>query len=56
MGCNCGEYTMKNGEFLKSDFAPPYRDQTTEDKEKWRRFACDVRDRDYDEYYGEDDE
>ncbi len=56
MGCNCGEYTMKNGEFLKSDFAPSYRDQTPEDKEKWRRFACDVRDRDYDEYYGEDDE
>lgn len=43
MGCNCGEYTMKNGEFLKSDFAPSYRDQTPEDKEKWRRFACDVR-------------
>ena len=56
MGCNCGEYTMKNGEFLKSDFAPSYRDQTPEDKEKWRRFACDVRGRDYDEYCGEDDE
>jgi hypothetical protein len=56
MGCNCGEYTMKNGEFLKSDFAPSYRDQTPEDKEKWRRFACDVRGRDYDEYYGEDGE
>ena len=47
---------MKNGEFLKSDFAPSYRDQTPEDKEKWRRFACDVRERDYDEHYGEDDE
>lgn len=54
MGRNCGEYTMKNGEYLKSDFAPSYRDQTEEVKEKWRRFACDVRGRDYDEYYGEE--
>ncbi len=53
MGRNCGEYTMKNGEFLKSDFAPECRDQTPEETEKWRRFACDVRRRDYDDYYGE---
>lgn len=63
LGCNCGNYIIKNGEMLEQDIAPKYRDMTDEDKRKWREFAFkllhpedDPKDWDYDEnwdYVGE---
>ena len=54
MGCNCGAFVLLNGEYVEQYIAPPYRDQTEQVREIWRRFACDVRGKNYDDYYGED--
>lgn len=53
MGNNCGAFVLLNGEIVEHYIAPGYRYQTEEVREIWRRFACDVRGRNYDDYYGE---
>lgn len=49
-GCNCGTFTLKAGEVVASDIAPAWRDQTTEEKSKWRAFACELKGLDLSEY------
>lgn len=50
IGSNCGTFTLKAGECLASDIAPAWRDQTDEQKAKWRAFACELKGRDPSEY------
>lgn len=53
MGCNCGTFVLLNGEYVEQHIAPPDWGQSEVVRQKWRRFACDVRGKNYDEYYGE---
>jgi len=43
IGSNCGTFTLKGGEITQSDIAPSWRDQTPEDKTKWKAFAYKVK-------------
>ena len=38
-GSNCGWFSIKNGSIIKSDIAPSYSVQSTEERLKWRKFA-----------------
>lgn len=38
-GSNCGNFSLQNGDMVKSDIAPSYRDQTPEEKIKWASYA-----------------
>lgn len=42
IGSNCGEFTLQDGEVVVSNIAPNWRDMVDEQREQWRRFACDV--------------
>lgn len=43
IGSNCGKFILKNGEFVFSDIAPSYRNQSDEEKKKWSAFAYEVK-------------
>lgn len=53
IGSNCGSFTLKAGEYIASDIAPAWRNQTDEQKVKWTAFACDIKGRDAAEYADE---
>ena len=50
IGLNCGVYLIKNGEIEGHDIAPALRDQSSEERKKWIRFACLVKGWDANEY------
>ena len=52
-GSNCGTFSIKNGEVIEENIAPSWRDQSEEDKEKWTKFAYEVKGWDYEEYLRE---
>lgn len=43
IGSNCGTFTLKGGAIVESDIAPQWRDQSDEEKKKWRAFAYQVK-------------
>lgn len=50
IGNNCGTYTLLSGEKVQSDEAPPWGQQTTAEKSKWKLFACEMTGRDLSDY------
>lgn len=42
-GSNCGTYTIKDGLVTNADIAPPYSQQTFEDKKKYTQFSFTLR-------------
>lgn len=42
LGCNCGEFTLKNGQIISQKIAPSYRDQSKEEHRKWCEFAFKI--------------
>ena len=45
IGSNCGTFTLKAGQVVEQDIAPPWRDMTDDEKARWRAFACEVKGR-----------
>ncbi|MFJ5427723.1 hypothetical protein ACIPUP_00955 [Pectobacterium actinidiae] len=43
MGSNCGKYIIRAGSIASSYVAPSYRDQSGEERRKWRKFAFQLR-------------
>lgn len=43
IGSNCGTFTLLNGEKVESDEAPPWSQQSAEDRVKWTAFACEIK-------------
>lgn len=39
IGSNCGMFTLKSGQYITSDIAPAWNDQTEEQKAKWKAFG-----------------
>lgn len=50
IGSNCGLFSLQNGLYLTQDIAPPYSQRTKEEMEKWKKYACVVSGRDYNDY------
>lgn len=42
IGSNCGTFSLKAGAVVAEDIAPPWRDMSDDEKEKWRAFAYAV--------------
>lgn len=42
LGSNCGRVYMHNGKWESEDIAPCYRDQSPEERLKWRKFAFEL--------------
>ena len=42
IGSNCGTYTLKAGQVVAQDIAPPWRGMTEEQQAKWSAFAYEV--------------
>lgn len=55
-GSNCGTFSIKDGEVIEEDIAPSWKDQSEEDKDKWTKFAYEVKGWDYEEYLREKDQ
>jgi hypothetical protein len=45
IGSNCGTFTLKAGQVVEQDIAPPWRDMTDAEKARWEAFACEVKGR-----------
>ncbi|WP_313624117.1 hypothetical protein [Achromobacter sp.] len=43
LGSNCGTYTLRAGAVVQSDIAPPWRDMTEQEQQRWTRFAREVK-------------
>lgn len=43
IGSNCGTFTLKAGQVVEQDIAPPWRDMTDAEKARWEAFACEVK-------------
>lgn len=56
IGSNCGFFSLKNGEYIKKDIAPRYNERTENENEKWRKYACAITGRDYDDYKNNEEE
>lgn len=50
IGSNCGTFSLKDGEAIEDDIAPPYQGRSEEDMVKWQKFACEINGYDYEEY------
>ena len=45
IGSNCGTFTLKAGQVVEQDIAPPWRDMTDAEKARLKAFACEVKGR-----------
>lgn len=43
LGCNCGKFTLMNGEIVEEDIAPPWKEMTKEQRTAWEDFALSVK-------------
>lgn len=43
IGSNCGTYTLRAGEVVESDIAPPWHEMTEQAQQRWARFAREVK-------------
>lgn len=53
IGNNCGTFVLKGGVMIEQDIAPNSREMEPDDREKWTRFACDVKGLDPEEFFEE---
>lgn len=45
IGCNCGSFVLKGGEYISVNIAPKWDEQTDEQKAQWKSFAYEVKGR-----------
>jgi hypothetical protein len=53
IGANCGTFVLKGGVVIEQDIAPHPREMEPDVREKWTRFACDVKGFDPEEFFEE---